>query len=150
MTRHPDPYLPGVVRGPDGPEVGLPPLQLPPEWVAEWLPLVRRWKTDHERQGAQAKLAAAQPILQRWEYLAALQRRAFAAESGGCAAAGDGGPSHHDRNEITAAQVAEQLDRSPQWVTELCRRGELTGRKVGGCWLVDPASVAAYRRRRAA
>lgn len=149
MTRQPDPYLPGAVRGPNGPEVGLPPLMLPAEWVAELLPAVRQWKADHERQGAQAKLAAAAPILQRWEYLAALQRRAFAAESGGCAVVGDGGPSQHDRDEITAAQAAEQLGCSPQWVTELCRRGELAGRKLGRAWLVDPASLTAHKQRAA-
>lgn len=41
---------------------------------------------------------------------------------------------------VTVADAAHRLGRSEQWVRTLLRRGQLTGRRAGRAWLVDPTS----------
>ncbi len=42
---------------------------------------------------------------------------------------------------ITTAEAAGILQVSPGWVAALCRKGVLDGRKEGGIWLINAASV---------
>lgn len=42
---------------------------------------------------------------------------------------------------LTTAQAAERLGRTARCVVQLLNKGELSGRKVGRAWLVDPGSV---------
>lgn len=48
---------------------------------------------------------------------------------------------------MTARQAAGELQVSERMVRRLCQRGTLVASRVGPMWTVDPASVAAYRRR---
>ena len=137
MARLPDPYLLGK---------GLPELRVTAEQALLLLPAIRAWVVEHERAGSQAKVAEVRGLVERWEYLAALQREAFAVESDASASVDAPAQSPY---EISAAQAAERLGVSPQRVGQLLRARDLDGRKVGRVWLVDAASVAAYRRRAA-
>jgi excisionase family DNA binding protein len=50
--------------------------------------------------------------------------------------------------KLTAQQAAALLEVSDRQVTKLVDAGVLLGRKTRGRWLIDEASVLAYRRRR--
>jgi excisionase family DNA binding protein len=47
--------------------------------------------------------------------------------------------------EITARQAASHLACSPGFVRRLARSGRLKGHKAGPVWLIDKASLDAYR-----
>lgn len=46
------------------------------------------------------------------------------------------------------SEAARELGLSAQYVTGMCRRGQLRGVLTSLGWLVDPASVAAEKERR--
>lgn len=46
---------------------------------------------------------------------------------------------------LSLDEAAEQLDKTPEQVSDLIRRGELAGRKENGEWVVDKTSVNLYR-----
>lgn len=48
--------------------------------------------------------------------------------------------------ELTAQEVAELLECSPEYARRLARSGRLRARRAGPVWLVDSASLDAYRR----
>ncbi|MFJ4794145.1 helix-turn-helix domain-containing protein [Kitasatospora purpeofusca] len=47
--------------------------------------------------------------------------------------------------ELTAPEAAELLACSPEYVRRLVRAGRIVGRRAGPAWLIDPASLDAYR-----
>ncbi|MGW1799155.1 helix-turn-helix domain-containing protein [Streptomyces sp. NPDC001984] len=48
--------------------------------------------------------------------------------------------------ELGMGEVAALLECSPQYARRLAREGRLRARRAGRIWLVDPASLDAYRR----
>lgn len=50
--------------------------------------------------------------------------------------------------EISTTDAAAALECSAQYVRRLCRSGHLVGRRIGRAWLIDPASLDAYRHGR--
>lgn len=46
--------------------------------------------------------------------------------------------------EFTIKEAALQLDISAQRVRTLCRQGDLTARRIGNSWLIDPLSLNKY------
>lgn len=59
----------------------------------------------------------------------------------------DGTPDPNSCNvvTVTARQAAQQLACSPGFVRRLARSGRLHGHKAGPVWLIDRASLDAYR-----
>lgn len=65
-------------------------------------------------------------------------------ESGPAVESKVGGGSVHE--QITTAEAMRMLGlTSTQWVVALVKRGDLTGSKVGGLWMVNRGSVEALR-----
>lgn len=54
-----------------------------------------------------------------------------------------------DAKEVTAREAADILGVGPRQVTKLADAGVLAGRKLRGRWLIEEASVLAYRDRQA-
>ncbi len=48
---------------------------------------------------------------------------------------------------MTTEEVAEELGYHPESIRTLMRTGRLVGRHYGRVWLVDPDSVAEFKRR---
>ncbi|MBT2450932.1 helix-turn-helix domain-containing protein [Streptomyces sp. ISL-43] len=48
--------------------------------------------------------------------------------------------------ELTAQQAAALLECSPEYARRLARSGRLRARRAGPVWLVDAASLEAYRK----
>ncbi len=48
-------------------------------------------------------------------------------------------------NPLSLDEAAEQLDVTPEQVSDMIRRGELAGHKENGEWVVDKTSVDLYR-----
>lgn len=64
---------------------------------------------------------------------------------------GDGTPPASPATvELTAHQAALLLECSPEYARRLARTGRVRARHVGPAWLIDSASLDAYRKGRAA
>jgi excisionase family DNA binding protein len=50
--------------------------------------------------------------------------------------------------EISATDAAKLLGCSAEYARRLCRSGRIHGRRIGRAWLIDTASLDAYRYRR--
>ncbi|WUQ57126.1 helix-turn-helix domain-containing protein [Streptomyces virginiae] len=48
--------------------------------------------------------------------------------------------------ELTAEQAALLLGCSTEYVRRLARTGRVLARRAGPAWLIDPASLDAYRK----
>jgi len=139
MSRRPDPWLLEgalIVRA--------------DEAHALW-PLLQRGIGEWSRMGATRRLEAVGDLLVRWRALAEEHDAQLAGSVNGTGDSSGGGDrrSSGHASWITTAEAADALRCSPRWVTALARRGELHARRVGRVWLVDPASVHAYRDRAA-
>lgn len=66
------------------------------------------------------------------------------------APAGTGAGTHASASPtvITTTHAADLLGCTDSYVRRLCRAGRLTGERVGPLWLIDQASLNAYRYRR--
>ncbi|MFJ6934463.1 helix-turn-helix domain-containing protein [Streptomyces sp. NPDC101132] len=63
------------------------------------------------------------------------------------AGSGNGTPEQAPATvEVTAQQAAELLECSAEYARRLARLGRLHARRVGPVWLVDAASLDAYRK----
>lgn len=117
-------------------------------YIAEALRLLGRLMAEQRAQPS-ARLVTATTKL------------AKAAESGGATApngsrslplrASDADGVHHPGYaSMSTGDAARLLDCGPRNVRDLMRRGRLVGRRSGGRWLVDAASVEAHAARKAA
>lgn len=50
--------------------------------------------------------------------------------------------------DLTAAQVADELNCSPKTVRKLAKKGDLRGYRLGSDWRFQRTDVDAFRRRR--
>jgi excisionase family DNA binding protein len=66
-----------------------------------------------------------------------------------CASDGSGGGTSSDQGvsvqEVTAATAAELLGCSPRYVRRLAESGRVAARRAGPVWLIDRASLDAFR-----
>lgn len=129
------------------------PVTVTPGEVADLVePMVRTWIAQCRTNGASPEAVA---VLEEWHR--SLRSTAVAYRRSITDVGTDVGELPDARRRSTDPDVvqglpvsvaAERLHLNPRTVTGLIGRG-LTGRQVGGVWLVDPASVDAYAALRA-
>lgn len=129
-----EPPPPGVL-GAAGPGIWL-----DHESARELWPAVRAHAVELHQRGARTRLGRLARLLEAWQWIAVT----FTDESGSSVVvAGRASSSHAPL--IDSATAAELLGCSRQHVTDLCRRREIDGARVGRVWAIDRASVERHR-----
>lgn len=122
------------MNSPDGPLAPVP-LPVPPDVAAEFLAILMPALRDRVR-------TAGVPLSPRAE--AAVIALIHAAEQVPSSTAGTAS-AEPATVVITARQAAALLACSPGFVRRLARSGRVSGHKAGPVWLIDKASLDAYR-----